>query len=252
MSKKSLHHLEKSEAKHFDDMAKQYDHNYHYDTPFHQYKIQKKLGVFAAQLSTFHVPKRLKILEVGCGTGEYTVQLAQRFPEADITAYDISPNIAAVAREKCRKFSNVHITVASAYNTQYKSETFDMVCGFYVLHHLQLGPALTEAHRVLKDGGYLFFYEPNLLNPIVLATKSIPYLKERAGDSPDEWAVNPLTLGKTLKGFTVLASSTTEFLPNTTLPFAVTKFVDDCTHVLAHIPLLNLLGGSAWFFARKQ
>ena len=40
------------------------------------------------------------ILEIGCGTGNYTAALAQRFPDAQITAVDFCPEMLAVAQKK--------------------------------------------------------------------------------------------------------------------------------------------------------
>jgi SAM-dependent methyltransferase len=48
-------------------------------------------------------------------------------------------------------------------------EDFDMVCGTGILHHLDLGRAVGEIHRVLKPGGSAFFIEPLGHNPAINA-----------------------------------------------------------------------------------
>jgi len=45
---------------------------------------------------------------------------------------------------------------------------FDAVIGNSVLHHVEVRRCLGELHRVLKSGGRLVVFEPNLLNPEVL------------------------------------------------------------------------------------
>lgn len=62
--------------------------------------IQKKV---AARLIDRTGPRVFKnILEIGCGTGNYTKMLMQRFPTADITAIDFSAEMISVAAEKLR------------------------------------------------------------------------------------------------------------------------------------------------------
>lgn len=240
---------ELSEQKHFDVMAKKYDTNYTYNTPFTQYKIQKKLRILFKSIKP---SQKLRILEIGAGTGEYTQHLAAFFPESKITAIDISPKILKVAEKKCKKFSNVTFEVASAYDLPYKKNEFDLVCGFYILHHIDPVASLQEAHRVLKKGGLAAFYEPNLLNPVVFAIKSIPWLKKRVGDSPEEWAINPLSLNTGFAGFPEVKYMPTEFIavPGS-LSLVLAVAIDKLTSLLSYVPVVRLLGGSLAIILRK-
>ena len=238
----SISNQENSEKKHFDKMADLYDSNYTYNTPFTQYKIQKKMS---ALFDSHNSNGKIAILEIGAGTGEYTQHLAKLFSNASITAVDISPKVLAVAKKKCENFSNVQFKAMSAYDLPFKNGSFDIVCGFYILHHLDIPATVKEMHRILKQGGEGLFYEPNLLNPVVLAIKSIPYLKEKAGDSPDEWAINPLKFQSYLSKFKSLKWKTSEFvsLPSF-IPLRFSIIFDELFTMLGSLPILNLFGGS--------
>lgn len=174
-------------------------------------------------------------------------------PEATFVGLDISPKIVELAKEKCKSLSNVSFTVTSAYQTGLSDHSVDIVCGFYALHHFDITAIQKEIFRILRPGGLVFFYEPNILNPMVYIIKSSPSLKKRVGDSPDEWAINPITIGKSFPGFDVLRKYTTEFIwPIRIIPDKVLKQIDKLTSVLSHVPVINLFGGSLVLCLRKK
>ncbi len=242
---------ELSEQTHFDSMARHYDVNYTYNTPFTQFKILRKLH---ALFRPFLVSprKKIKILEIGAGTGEYTQHIAQLFPEAQIYALDISPKILEVAQKKCQRYKNISYVVGSVYELPFEDGTFDVVCGFYILHHLDIQICFREIHRTLKTHGYALFYEPNLLNPLVYAIKNVSFLKKLVGDSPEETAINPYTLASVSQMFSQLSTKTSEFilLPQAT-PFWVAKLLDSITSVCGDLPVIKMFGGSVALMLKK-
>lgn len=243
---------ELNEKKHFDTLADKYDLNYQYSKPFTQYKIDKKSNEFAAIVKSNFKKKNLKILEIGCGTGEYTKRIASSLPKSKIIGLDISNNILEIARKKCREKKNVSFVNKSAYKTDFNKDSFDVVCGFYVFHHLDIEIVKKEIIRILKPGGILFFYEPNILNPIVYLIKSSKALKKMVGDSPDEWAINPLTINKQFSSFEVVDISQTEFIwPIDYIPLDILKFADKATSYFRYLPLIKYLGGSVQICLRK-
>jgi ubiquinone/menaquinone biosynthesis C-methylase UbiE len=127
----------------------------------------------------------MRILELGCGTGLLTKDLART--NARIVAVDISPDLVARARKEVTA-ENVEFRVDNAYELTFEDGSFDAVVGSSVLHHLQIHSALREFLRVLKPGGRLCFSEPNMANPIIFLQKNVPFLKRLAGDTPDETA----------------------------------------------------------------
>lgn len=250
--KVSLSSTEIKEKKHFNKMALKYDDNYGYNLPFTKYKINKKSKEFKEMVNQFFSEGKVNILEIGCGTGEYTKQISTMLPKANFTCLDISEKSVDVAKSKCRKRNNVKFGVGSAYNTNFKSNSFDVVCGFYILHHLDFKKALKEVNRILKPGGRIFFYEPNILNPIVYLIKSNKTLKRLVGDSPNEWAMNPVTINTKLKYFKSISIKSTEFIvPLSFLPLTILIILDNITGLLSHVPLINMFGGSIKIHLQK-
>src|SRR5207249_8676091 len=132
-----------------------------------------------------HLGVGMTVLELGCGTGYFTRELARS--GADIVALDVSPELLEVARAICSA-RNVHYEIQNAYEMSYPDAVFDSVVGSSVLHHLEIEAALREIYRVLKPGGTIHFTEPNMLNPQIAIQKNVPWIKRRLGDSPNETA----------------------------------------------------------------
>jgi ubiquinone/menaquinone biosynthesis C-methylase UbiE len=111
-----------------------------------------------------------KTLEVGCGTGFFTLNLllAGVLGEAHVT--DISSGMVRVAERNARELGlTVHGKVADAERLPYDDGTFDLVVGHAVLHHIpDVELALREVLRVLKPGGrFVFAGEPTTYGDLV-------------------------------------------------------------------------------------
>jgi ubiquinone/menaquinone biosynthesis C-methylase UbiE len=104
-----------------------------------------------------------RVLDYGCGHGENACILAAC--GAEVSAFDLSPLSIEQARERVKLHSvedKINFTVCAAGSIQYESNTFDIVTGFGILHHLHtmLPAVFAEVHRVLKPGGIAVFSEP--------------------------------------------------------------------------------------------
>ena len=99
-----------------------------------------------------------RLLDIGCGTGEYTIEMARRF--ASVDAVDIEPERLELFQQRCPDNTTVH--PMSANELMFEDETFDVVTMIEVLEHLS-NPvtALCEIQRVLKVGGRLLLTTPN-------------------------------------------------------------------------------------------
>jgi malonyl-CoA O-methyltransferase len=89
------------------------------------------------------------IYEIGCGTGLYTRMLRQTFPQARITAVDISREMVAAAR---RRVEGVSFFIADAQQGAVKG-SFDLVTSNATLQWLNLEPALRAWRSLLTQGG---------------------------------------------------------------------------------------------------
>ena len=111
-----------------------------------------------------------KVLEVGCGTGFFTLNLmlAGVIGEAHVT--DISSGMVRVAERNARELGlTVHGKVADAERLPYDDASFDLVVGHAVLHHIpDVELALREVLRVLRPGGrFVFAGEPTRYGDLV-------------------------------------------------------------------------------------
>ncbi len=106
-----------------------------------------------------------KVLEYGCGVGSHAFRLAEN--GADVTGIDISSVAIAKAGERARELglTNVGFEEMDAESMAFPSETFDMVVGTAILHHLDLPIAMNELARIMRPGGRAVFMEPLAHNP---------------------------------------------------------------------------------------
>ncbi|MFO7321149.1 MAG: class I SAM-dependent methyltransferase [Chloroflexota bacterium] len=134
----------------------------------------------------------LKVLEVGCGLGKLTTLLAKS--GAKVTAFDLSEMSTYVARERAKLDGVVEQTTfctAAGEQLPFADETFDVIFGKGVLHHLKAGPSRPELFRVLKRGGKAAFSEPLGMNPLLrIARDYLPYRQKnpRGADKPLTYA----------------------------------------------------------------
>lgn len=101
------------------------------------------------------ITEGIKVLELGCGTGIFTAKVAKT--GADITAIDISPDLLEIAKDRV-KDDNVKLELKNIEAIDYSDESFDVVFGSSVLHHLDFKPVFWEIYRILKWGGEDSFY----------------------------------------------------------------------------------------------
>ena len=107
-------------------------------------------GVLAKLASFGALRKELKILEVGCGTGNYAVALRVLL-DCEIWAIDPSQEMLSIARERS---AEIHFSVGRGEKLDFPRSFFDTVFSVDVIHHLSRPrDFFCEAHRVLKEGG---------------------------------------------------------------------------------------------------
>ncbi len=107
-----------------------------------------------------------RILDIGCGAGEAAVYFAQH--GAAVTAMDLSGAFLNVVRHVARKHeAPVTLAVGAGERLPFGDDSFDVVYGHGVLHHLELREAMHEVRRVLRPGGQAFFIEPLGYNPLI-------------------------------------------------------------------------------------
>ncbi|MGX5802885.1 class I SAM-dependent methyltransferase [Bradyrhizobium sp. Arg314] len=94
-----------------------------------------------------------KVLDVGCGTGSLTFELAKSADLAEIQAIDFSPVFVAAAKEK-NTDPRVTISQADATALPFADNAFDRALALLVLHFVpEAGKAVAEMRRVVRPGG---------------------------------------------------------------------------------------------------
>ena len=95
------------------------------------------------------------MLEVGCGDGRLSSQLAEK--AGALTAVD--PDEARIDQAR-KNIDGVEFQVGSGEQLKFADQSFDIVLFSYSLHHQDGARALAEARRVLRDDGRILIVEP--------------------------------------------------------------------------------------------
>jgi ubiquinone/menaquinone biosynthesis C-methylase UbiE len=98
-------------------------------------------------------------LEIGAGTGYFSLNLLQAGVVGEATCTDISPGMLETLRENASELGlAVRTEACDAAELPFEDGSFDLVLGHAVLHHLPaLERSFAEFARVLAPGGTLFF-----------------------------------------------------------------------------------------------
>ena len=94
-------------------------------------------------------------LDVGCGDGMLTTELAGRAGRVAAIDVDAASVERARARVERGGLDNVELTVADVLDHTFEPGSFDLVAGIAVLHHLPFEPALRRLAELVRPGGVL-------------------------------------------------------------------------------------------------
>ena len=126
--------------------------------------------------------KSVQVLDYGCGIGNFAQEVSA-FQPKKIIAVDISEEAIKKAKKRSEEVNkNIDFKVDNCENLSLDSNSFDVVYGSGILHHLDLKKSLNEINRVLKKDGTIVFVEPLATNPLInIYRKFTPNAR-----SPDE------------------------------------------------------------------
>ena len=105
-----------------------------------------------------------RVLDVGCGTGVLTRQIARRLsgPDACVIGLDAAPKMIGVARRRAAGLPHLRFDVGVAETLAYGDASFDCAVSTFFFHHIDAElkrRSLAELRRVLKPGGCLIIVD---------------------------------------------------------------------------------------------
>lgn len=123
-----------------------------------------------------------KILEIGCGTGNLTRQLARK--NYNILAFDNSIEMLNVAFPKLIELENVNLVMQDMYKFRYKDYSFDAVISLldvinYISDEKKLEKLFADIYSGLREGG-VFIFDLNSYDKLinVLGNNTFVYEKD--------------------------------------------------------------------------
>jgi SAM-dependent methyltransferase len=133
-------------------------HRAYFDTGYWKFLLDNALA--AAGIDG--APRR--IIDIGSGSGNSVIPLADRFSEAEIVATDISPQLLAILRDFLRQRPDGErfgLVCVDAMEARYRPEVADLAVGAAILHHiLEPERVLSACFHALAPGGWAIFFEP--------------------------------------------------------------------------------------------
>lgn len=147
----------------FDRIALLSDEDWNHNAQYHKYLMS-------------HIPDRCrKILEIGCGTGEFSRLLAGC--AAKVLALDLSTQMIRLARERSKLYPNIDFIAADMLTYQLPDHQFDCIATLATLHHLPIEITLRKIKQALKPGGVfvcLDLYQRSDLSDLLFDSLAYP------------------------------------------------------------------------------
>ncbi len=140
------------------------------------------------------------VLEIGCGTGENSLMIAEK-TGMSVLGTDLC--VLFIERAKQNNIlTNLKFEVLDFNSPEdFLGQRFDFIIGNGILHHLyfNLDTALINMKNLLKADGKLIFMEPNLMNPYIYFIFSYNFLRKAAHLEPTEMAFTKKSIARKLE-----------------------------------------------------
>jgi ubiquinone/menaquinone biosynthesis C-methylase UbiE len=149
-------------------------------------RLRYKLFGPAKILQGAGVRPDMKVLEIGCGTGFFTLTAARMVGEqGSLIAIDILlQSVEAVTNKvQAAGLSNVQVIKGDALHTKLEPESFDEVLIFGVIPTpmLPLEKLLAEMHRILRPGGMMAVWPSSWVHQTIIRSGRFRYINKRNG-----------------------------------------------------------------------
>lgn len=104
-----------------------------------------------------------KILDIGCGVGSVTIDMAKRNPNSKVYGIEVLDSLTKQCQMNAKVLNapNAEFMTGDIYDLPFEDGTIDAVTCFFMLHHLNDIPgAIQEVKRVLSKGGKVIAVDP--------------------------------------------------------------------------------------------
>lgn len=121
-------------------------------------KVQLEIGQrLLSRLDYIKISPRT-ILDIGCGPGTFLLQLAERYPNAEIVGLDLSHSMLSIAQTKQLSPQAWQVVNADMHGMPFVDNQFDLIFSNQALHWAHSLPVvLKEWQRILRPEGCLLF-----------------------------------------------------------------------------------------------
>lgn len=155
----------------FEADAKEYDDNIIKLIPFYPQILDALIGSIS-----YNNDYRIRVLDLGCGTGTISKRISEKFPNSDITCVDIASNMIEIAKFKLQNHPLKSFKIGDFSNISF-DEKYDVVVSSLALHHLmddnQKRDFYLTIYNILNDGGLFFNADIVLGSSTHLQTQNI-------------------------------------------------------------------------------
>ena len=106
---------------------------------------------------------RMRILDLGCGSGYLAFPMAKNNADSEVIGLDIVSDTLEANRSKANeeRIKNLSFVRYDGIDFPFEDQSFDLVVTRYALHHFpDIEHSIGEMSRVLKEGGMLFISDP--------------------------------------------------------------------------------------------
>lgn len=132
--------------------------NLHTRISIHDEYSTNKTGFRNWIISNYKIEKGMKVLELGCGTGDIWKNRESLIRQCSrLVLSDFSEGMTAAAKKTVGTYDNIEYKVLDIQKIPYEDETFDIVIANMMLYHVpDIAKGVAEVRRVLKSSGSFY------------------------------------------------------------------------------------------------
>jgi len=134
----------------FEDLSKEWDERALKYIPFYNEMVNTLISTIP-----FDADKNIKVLDLGCGTGEIGRRIKEKFPVAVIECVDMAANMIDVAKNKLSQYADISFQVANFTDYSFDKK-YDVIFSSLAIHHLEYveqKQLYEKIYNALSDGG---------------------------------------------------------------------------------------------------